>query len=162
MPHVDQDTRRKYMREYWRKRKADPENGEEVKTRLRETSRRFRKKNRERLRPIWAKWARDKRANETQEEREQRLEISRGRWMRASGLTLDQHHALLEKQDFCCAICGDCTSDLHIDHSHQTGRIRGLLCHGCNVAIGHFREDISRMTNAIEYLRKFNGELCST
>ena len=48
------------------------------------------------------------------------------------GLTLDQYHAILERQDFCCAICGEPEGNSlytkwHVDHCHATGRVRGVL-----------------------------------
>jgi hypothetical protein len=44
------------------------------------------------------------------------------------------------------------TTRLTIDHDHMSGTIRGLLCRKCNSGIGLFEDDISRLTNAIEYL----------
>lgn len=48
----------------------------------------------------------------------------------------DQYQSLLEKQNFCCAICLKHLSNfkkrLSVDHDHETGYIRGLLCTGCN------------------------------
>jgi hypothetical protein len=56
-----------------------------------------------------------------------------------------------------CAICG--TTEWmgrghrpHIDHDHKTGRIRGLLCHNCNVLLGHAHEDPAILQAAIDYL----------
>lgn len=42
--------------------------------------------------------------------------------------------------------------DIHLDHDHKTGKIRGLLCFNCNAGLGHFKDDISRLKNAIDYL----------
>jgi hypothetical protein len=41
---------------------------------------------------------------------------------------------------------------LHVDHNHMTGKVRGLLCHHCNVGIGHFEDNIVLLSNAITYL----------
>ena len=65
---------------------------------------------------------------------------------------------LEDKQKGCCAICGD--SLVHpksyrhcaVDHCHDTGEIRGLLCQNCNLGLGHFKDSKERMLNAIEYL----------
>jgi hypothetical protein len=58
-------------------------------------------------------------------------------------------------QNGLCAICKIVPprGRLCVDHNHVTGKIRGLLCDGCNMAIGNFREDPVRMKRAIEYLR---------
>lgn len=63
---------------------------------------------------------------------------------------------VLEKK--LCEICG-CLS-LHkrhnIDHNHQTGKIRGLLCDDCNIGIGKFKDDIGLIQKAINYLKRTN------
>lgn len=62
---------------------------------------------------------------------------------------------LLIEQNYCCAICReelDLGKRTHIDH--KGSKVRGVLCHLCNVGIGHFRENEQYMFNAIEYLRK--------
>lgn len=74
--------------------------------------------------------------------------------LRYFGITLDQYNELLQKQDGCCALCGNppTTRRLAVDHDHQTGRIRGLLCGWCNRALGLFRDDPALLTKAIGYL----------
>jgi hypothetical protein len=79
--------------------------------------------------------------------------------LRRYGITPEQYDALLEAQDGRCAICGETPSGrqaagrLHVDHCHETGRIRGLLCVRCNPGIGHFREREDLLLRAVEYLR---------
>lgn len=60
------------------------------------------------------------------------------RWQRRSryGLTDDQYKEMLISQRGKCAICGDEPQKLHVDHCHNTGAIRGLLCHRCNIRLG--------------------------
>lgn len=58
-----------------------------------------------------------------------------------------------------CDICGRHRSEerygtLHIDHDHQTGEVRGVLCNGCNRGIGFFQENVAVMAAAIEYLNR--------
>ena len=56
------------------------------------------------------------------------------------GITIDEYNKMLQVQNGRCAICGELPSNkrLCIDHDHNTGAVRGLLCIGCNVAIGWF------------------------
>lgn len=74
--------------------------------------------------------------------------------LRTYKLTLDQYHALLEQQDFHCAICDE-KENLCVDHNHITGKVRGLLCFNHNIAIGHFNENVDIMKNGIGYLEKY-------
>jgi hypothetical protein len=78
------------------------------------------------------------------------------------GLSWDEYQAMVEAHNNVCAICKQPETSissygtpkrLTIDHCHTTDRIRGLLCDGCNRGIGHLREDISILQNAIEYLK---------
>jgi hypothetical protein len=50
-----------------------------------------------------------------------------------------------------CVICGD-TGALVVDHDHQTGKVRGMLCNHCNRGLGHFRDDPMLLEFAAQYL----------
>ena len=69
-------------------------------------------------------------------------------------LTPEQYQALVDKQDGKCAICGQVQDGqlLNVDHDHKSGRIRGLLCTACNLAIGGFRERTDWLARACAYL----------
>ena len=72
------------------------------------------------------------------------------------GITADDFKQMFETQQGKCAICNEepkTKRGLHVDHDHETGKVRGLLCHGCNVALGSFKEDVTLLNKAIEYLR---------
>ena len=74
------------------------------------------------------------------------------------GMTLDQYDAMLAAQDGTCKICksytaGGFSGRFHVDHDHVTSKVRGLLCHDCNVGLGHFKDDISTLAKAIAYLQ---------
>jgi len=82
------------------------------------------------------------------------------------GITLDEYHDMLERQNYACKICGrnDKTyrKRLSIDHDHNccTGIkscgkcIRGLLCHHCNAGLGNFGDNIDLLKKAMEYLKQ--------
>jgi hypothetical protein len=72
---------------------------------------------------------------------------------RKYGLTLEAFDALLASQGGGCAICGKADVD-NVDHDHVTGRVRGILCFNCNVAIGHVAEDEDRLGAAMAYLAR--------
>lgn len=74
------------------------------------------------------------------------------------GLTKEAFFDLLEKQDNKCALCrkpftGLGQSSLHIDHCHQTKRIRGLLCMPCNVALGMLGDNEEGLIQALKYIK---------
>ena len=74
------------------------------------------------------------------------------------GITLQEYDALFGKQKGKCAICGTTDSGnsrskyMFVDHNHETGEIRGLLCSKCNFGIGQFNDDINLLKKAIQYL----------
>lgn len=82
--------------------------------------------------------------------------------MRTYNITLDEYNALLEKQGGVCAICGReeeiknpsarSRSSLAVDHCHETGRVRGLLCFKCNTGIGALGDTVESLRKAIRYL----------
>ena len=74
------------------------------------------------------------------------------------GITSDQYRVLLESQGYKCKICGSETAkgygSFHVDHDHKTGRIRGLLCQGCNTSIGKFQDNPKLLRRAADYLEE--------
>jgi len=78
-------------------------------------------------------------------------------------LSLKEFNQKLEEQNNCCAICGRNFSEFkkgaQVDHNHQTGKVRGLLCSPCNTAIGSLKADkgIDVLCSAISYLRNTDG-----
>jgi Recombination endonuclease VII len=68
------------------------------------------------------------------------------------GLTLKSYQAMKVAQNGKCRICLKTTRYFHIDHDHITGRVRGLLCARCNIALGLFRDNPRILRNAIKYL----------
>lgn len=71
------------------------------------------------------------------------------------GITLEQYEHMFTECNGTCMICnehGDTSKDLFVDHNHDTGDIRGLLCYQCNFALGHFKDSIPLLLKAVEYL----------
>lgn len=69
------------------------------------------------------------------------------------GITAEQYYELLTKQFGKCAICSKIPkTKMHVDHNHETGKTRGILCGNCNRGLGIFKEDRHRLIKAIEYL----------
>lgn len=82
----------------------------------------------------------------------------RNHLLKSYGLTESQFNAMIEKQNFKCASCGDptpTTLKAKIDHCHTTGIVRGLLCHNCNVSIGLMRDDPAKIKKLAAYLIRF-------
>jgi len=74
------------------------------------------------------------------------------------GITFEEYKELLNEQNDCCKICGKHQSkfkrSLAVDHCHKTHKVRGLLCHHCNYALGHFFENVSILEQAIRYIKE--------
>jgi hypothetical protein len=78
------------------------------------------------------------------------------------GISKDEYFQMLDNQDGVCAICKreertrDSSSNnlrsLAVDHCHDTGNVRGLLCRACNLALGFFEDNPKFLTTAIQYL----------
>ncbi len=64
----------------------------------------------------------------------------------------EEYQRLLKKQKYQCAICGG-RIKLCVDHDHKTGKVRGLLCNCCNVALGMVRDNSKILREMIKYLK---------
>lgn len=74
------------------------------------------------------------------------------------GITVEEFDAMLLAQGGRCGICGTTEpggrrGTFNVDHDHVTGKVRKLLCYGCNVGLGHFRDDPELCDAAAAYLR---------
>jgi hypothetical protein len=78
------------------------------------------------------------------------------RRLRKFGLGLQDFARLLAEQQHACAICGGGNGLKHfaVDHCHATGRVRGLLCDGCNHGLGKFRDSVTLLRAAAAYLER--------
>lgn len=65
---------------------------------------------------------------------------------------------MFEKQDGLCAICREAPAT-DVDHDHETGVVRGLICNPHNLAIGLFRDRTDLLLAAVQYLE---GAMCAS
>ncbi|MGH8959677.1 MAG: endonuclease VII domain-containing protein [Jatrophihabitantaceae bacterium] len=72
---------------------------------------------------------------------------------RRYGITAEHVDRMLAQQNGLCAICHEAPAE-HVDHDHDTLRVRGLLCFNCNGASGQFRDRTDLMLRAVAYLRQ--------
>ena len=72
------------------------------------------------------------------------------------GITCDQYDDMVVAQNGLCAICGKEPDghrpQLFVDHNHETGEVRGLLCNKCNTALGGFQDSLELLRKAVDYL----------
>ena len=125
-------------RRKWREKHAEQ---------VRETSRLWRINNREKRREAKRLW----RINNPEKAREQSYRKKLAKF----GLTFEQYQERLKQQKGVCALCGKENSNgqrLAVDHNHETGKIRGLLCLVCNVALSRLEKDRNWAKKAVEYL----------
>lgn len=73
------------------------------------------------------------------------------------GISLDKFNEMLDSQNGVCKICLKVNNiegrDLGVDHCHTTDEIRGLLCNGCNLGLGFFKDDPDILESAKQYLK---------
>ena len=71
------------------------------------------------------------------------------------GITAEDYNYMLEQQRGGCAICFQSNTSgrrLAVDHNHDTGEVRGLLCGRCNIGLGQFGDNVDNLEAAIDYL----------
>ncbi|QBP05826.1 hypothetical protein [Synechococcus phage S-B28] len=86
-----------------------------------------------------------------QQEREKKL-------LRTYGISLEVYDHMLSEQGYVCKICGSNdpkhnSNNFVVDHCHETGVVRGLLCSECNLMLGKARDSVTILQNAINYLQ---------
>lgn len=133
-----------------------------------ESSGRWKKANRDRVNA----WAKEDRKNNPEKYKlwsktiREKAGINRSKMesIRVMGITIEYYEKMVQDQNNECAICfrpetrksrtGE-IARLCIDHCHETGTVRGLLCHACNIVIGQAEDSIPTLISAINYLQKF-------
>ena len=86
---------------------------------------------------------------------------SRKHNLKKYGLTVEDYDRMLKEQNGKCLICLSeeacrtyASYSLFVDHCHETGKVRGLLCHHCNSGLGHFKDSEELLKKAIGYLNE--------
>lgn len=100
-------------------------------------------------------------------------EANPSRWERSAwkshlkrkyGITPERYEEILASQGGLCAICFRKPDDPrgfrpHLDHDHETGHVRGILCRPCNKGLGMFADQLAVLRSAVEYLEKHSKEV---
>jgi len=77
------------------------------------------------------------------------------------GITLTDYNTMFQEQGGCCAVCKrhqtEVTRRLSVDHCHNTGEVRALLCGRCNIGLGQFKDNTEILAVAIEYINEYKG-----
>lgn len=156
------DERREYLRAY----RARPEN--KAKERLRSLNRmrdklstpEGREKENQYQREYrarnWKKQA-EYQARYNEKNRDKRLQsYKNSSFKKRYGITTEERDELFSSQGFACRACG--TTALrskkywHVDHCHTTGKVRGILCPNCNIALGQVNDSVEHLQKLITYL----------
>lgn len=91
--------------------------------------------------------------------KERRAEVDR---VRKYGLSNDEYTLMLSNQNNRCGICGklftsqDSATVPHVDHDHETGKVRALLCKACNTALGSLKDNPELCIRAAAYLNHYS------
>lgn len=87
---------------------------------------------------------------------EERLRRYNSWIQKAYGIDLNKYKEILKSQNGSCAICKTTETNgrgyFHVDHCHNKGHVRGLLCAKCNILLGHADDNINTLKKAINYL----------
>lgn len=99
---------------------------------------------------------------ETAKDPEARRLINLRNTLSRYGVTPDEYQLMLAAQDSKCSLCGfvpppggvKAASRLHVDHDHETGRVRSLLCNGCNRGLGYLQDSPELLRAAADYIER--------
>ena len=101
-------------------------------------------------------------SRECEQERNRQKTAQKGYWTadtlrRKYGWTPEQFDAQMTAQGGCCAICrGNDPGGhgrWHVDHDHESGKVRGILCSNCNLGVGNVKDNVELLRRMVEYLQ---------
>ena len=125
-------------------KKYDKENKIKNAVLIREKSKAWKKANPEKVKKSQKEWHLKNKEKSRNSALKKRYNIS-----------IEDYNQMFVDQNGVCAICkGKCVTgrNLSVDHNHETGKVRGLLCLDCNAGLGHFKDNKSILLEAIKYL----------
>ncbi len=137
-----------------RNRKWAEENPE----RMKELQQKHREENLEKMKARSKQWYQDNKARAAVNSKKSKLRTQ-------YGISLETYDAMMEEQKWHCPICGvelnkeETATSPRIDHNHETGQVRGILCMKCNSGLGMFKDSPLLLMRAAAYLedRSFSG-----
>lgn len=149
---IEQKMARKEYARQWRKN--NPQKSAEH-------AKRSRIKNKDKIVERQRKWCAQNKEHHIQNSKEwyknNKDRVRDLRLQREFGMTLEEYNAMFVSQNGLCSICGggpDAKNKrLAVDHDHKTGKIRSLLCRGCNVGIGNLKDSPDLLEKAAKYIR---------
>ncbi len=91
--------------------------------------------------------------------------VRNDRLMRKFGITLEEYNTKLEEQNNKCIICSKTVEEngksLAVDHNHDTGEVRDLLCGNCNAAVGFVQENVVIAKKMVKYIERWSkSDIC--
>ena len=104
----------------------------------------------------------NKRDAEYRKTEKYRRKVRRNKWKQQGiNITYEQYEEMVESQNGRCAICKTDVNQFDkgfcVDHCHDTGKIRGLLCTSCNMGIGNLKDSAVLLRRAADYLESHHG-----
>ena len=143
-------TKKQKAAEYARKwRKKHPKSDKRKYSDRLEYAREYREKNRDRIN----KWKRDHYKDYADVTRNCNLKNN-------YGITLEDYDRMFAEQGGVCKVCGRSNGSMRlcVDHDHETGKVRSLLCSQCNIALGMVKDDTERLMKLVKYLESFEQD----
>ena len=153
--------RKEYIKEYRINNKEkikewSKEYREKNQEKIKEWSKEYREKNKDKISIKAKEWYEDNKDKVKENYQKNKEKIKESFLKNKYGITTKEYNKILKKQGGVCAICRNKPNgkNLSVDHNHDTGKVRGLLCHYCNSTLGHSKENILILQKCIEYLKK--------
>jgi len=157
MPYKDDEQRKLKQREAQRRYRQKNKDNPEYKNKKSATNKKYREKiKQDPIKNIEINKSKKDWANKNVEKI--RLNTRKSHLWRRFNITIEEYDILYEKQKGLCAICEEPEKEnnkrLAVDHNHDTGKVRGLLCRACNTSIGLLKEKQELFEKAIKYLKQ--------